>query len=236
MTSKRSTIRLAAGVGSIGLAVLATAGPALASDSLGDQSSLGKIQLQNAAGVQITTGDIATKGVAAKAIAVGPTQRATSTSATLSYFTPTSGAAISWQGEALTASTVYNPATMYPTTISRPTDNSLADLICDLPANGTSNPTAAGSYQLRLKSTGPTGTDPMYYTASLTVSVTSGTCADGNIVGSYTQNDAPVGAATGPAPAPSLPEAPYVVLLPLLALTAGGALVVSRKRANRASL
>jgi len=132
-----------------------------------DPTSSGGLSFYNAAGVQITGGNITDAPFAAYVQASAP-DRAGDTKATLFGYLPKNGVAIgAWSGEAMTASTNYPNATApgalatstLPVVTLGGSDETVAVLAGDLPNTATDS--YQGLYQLRLKTSAagvPAGT------------------------------------------------------------------------------
>jgi Bacterial Ig-like domain (group 3) len=190
-----------AGAGTLAIAggmLLATGGSALASQTPGYEpdvsATLGGIDLFNAAGVQITSGNLTDAPIAAYAVAQN-TPATTTKVAGLFAFTPNSGLITPlgttpqtysnhFNGEQLSSSTNY-PITAPPANIagiSNPvvtglsTDESLTGYIGDLPNTDSSTTDGFGNlYQLRIKVSGVSG----YAAASIQVTGSTWTQVSG---------------------------------------------------------
>jgi Bacterial Ig-like domain (group 3) len=126
-----------------------------------DPTSIGALSFYNAAGTQITGGNVADAPFASYVLA-GTAGRAGDNRATVFGYLPKNGVAIgAWTGEALSASTVYpNAAAPAPLgTSALPLvsltsgDETISQLVGDLP--NTATDAYQGLYQLRVKTSGP---------------------------------------------------------------------------------
>jgi len=124
-----------------------------------DPGSVGALTFYNAAGQQITGGDITASPVAAYVLGTA-TVRAGDTKATLYGYLPVKGEAPGqWSGEQLGSSTTYPnagaPAPLNSSTLPLETgssgDETVAQLESDFPNTDTSNDGYADMYVLRLK-------------------------------------------------------------------------------------
>ena len=149
-----------------------------------DANSVGGLAFYNAAGQQITGGNLTDSPVAAYVEGAG-TIRAGDTKATLYGYSPVAGTAPgTWNGEALGSSTTYPnasaPAPLNTSTLPVETgasgDEDIATLMSDLPNNNSSGSGYANLYQLRLKST-QAGQQPnvKYDSADISIDSTAGT-------------------------------------------------------------
>ena len=147
-----------------------------------DANSVGGLSFFNAAGQQLTGGNI-TDGPIAAYVEGSSTIRSGDTKATLFGYTPVSGVAPSaWSGEQLGASTTYpNAAAPAPlNTASLPVetggvgDLSIANLATDFPNTDTSTDGYAGVFVLRLK-TGAAGLSTTSTYDSAVIQVTGST-------------------------------------------------------------
>jgi hypothetical protein len=190
-----------AGAGTLAIAggmLLATGGSALAAQTPGYEpdvsATLGGIDFFNAAGVQITSGNLSDAPIAAYAVAQN-TPTTTTHVAALFGFTPNSGLvtplgttpqsyANTFHGEVMSSSTAY-PITAPPANLAGvsnpvvtglPSDESLAVYASDIANTDSSTTDGFGNlYQLRIKVGGVTG----YAAASVQVSGSTWTQVSG---------------------------------------------------------
>ncbi len=188
-----------------------------------DPGSTGAVSLYDAAGNQIVSGSINTPFSFALSSSPG---RAGDIKATIFGYTPKLGVPSgAWSGESLSGSTNYPnaaaPAPLGTSTLPLVTgvagDQPLATLIADFP--NTATDAYANLYQLRVKTSGPTGFNTAYGSVSLLVSGTTWTQvfpappsavattstlsvspASPQLVGTNVTLSATVAAASGPAP------------------------------------
>jgi hypothetical protein len=148
MTLSPHCARRAAGVLSIGLLTALWAVPAAAASGVTytDTSAVGTITLCGPNGQQITSGPLATKPFAWRAVdsTAAPKDYGRGGTATLFGYQPRPGVAPGdWSGEQLTASAKYsNPA--HPMAAATTIDESLANFVGDYP------PPPSGQIQLRI--------------------------------------------------------------------------------------
>lgn len=124
-----------------------------------DTSSVGGLAFYNAAGQQITGGNLTDQPLAAYVVGAS-TIRSGDTKATLFGYLPVDGETPGqWSGEAISASTTFPNASApgslasstLPVVTGSGTDESVGTLEADFPNTDTSNDGYAGLYELRLK-------------------------------------------------------------------------------------
>jgi hypothetical protein len=162
----KSGVAVAVGTLAAGVLSLALAGTASASGPPPwepDGNSVGGLIFYNAAGQQITGGNITTTPLAAYAQGTA-TIRAGDTTATLYGYLPVDGQSPGqWSGEALSGSTTFPNAAApgaigtspLPLVTGASGDETVAQLTQDFPNTDTSSDGYAGMYVLRLKTSGP---------------------------------------------------------------------------------
>jgi hypothetical protein len=171
-------------MGTVLTAVAPTAGAAGNPPWEPDGNSVGGLVFYNAAGQQITGGNLADSPVAAYVEGTG-TIRAGDTKATLYGYVPVAGTAPgTWNGEALGSSTAYPnasaPAPLNTSTLPVQTgasgDESIATLMSNQPNNNAAGSGYGNLYQLRLKTT-QAGQQPnvKYDSADISVDSVHGT-------------------------------------------------------------
>jgi hypothetical protein len=171
----------------------------------GDANELGGLQFFNAAGTQVTGGNLTDAPFSA--YVVGTTViNPVNTKATVFGYLPNNGAAPgAWSGEALTASTTYPNAaypgalgtTSLPVEKGQAADLNLANLAQDLP-NTSSAAGYTGVYELRMKTTSAGSAPTKYDFADITLAnvTTDGTGAVTGGTWSVTYTPDPTGTAT----------------------------------------
>jgi hypothetical protein len=178
-----------------------------------DPNEVGGLEFFNAAGQQITGGNLSDNPLAAYIVGTSAVRATGDVKATLYGYLPNPSAVPGvWSGEVLSASTIYPmstaPAPLNSTALPLVTEDTnetnLAGLTSDFPQNSTT----AGyvnTYELRLRTSGGTspGVSLQYDYADITVNSTAGTWAVAYTPAGSIGTPTPTPTTTAPTPTPT---------------------------------